>query len=145
MSTKISKLVVFLFFLFFAGIHTQAVDQGEVKEFLNQVNRPVVYRLPGTDKARVRTNITYKKDTTAEFLQMDLYTPPVRKDLIPVVILIHGGVESDDPLRPKARLRTIAPEVWATLLWSALSLRRSVYETEFDLPLSVCVCCADVL
>ena len=81
---------------------TQAVDGPRPGDrFLQQVNRPVVYRMPEADTAKVRVNISYKKDPTADFLRMDLYTPANAKSVLPIVILIHGGVESDDPLRPK--------------------------------------------
>jgi acetyl esterase/lipase len=76
-------------------------DQDKVKAFLDQVNRPVVYSITAMDQARVKRDIVYKKDASADFLRMDLYLPPDTKDLLPVVILIHGGVYSDVPLKPK--------------------------------------------
>ncbi len=50
---------------------------------------PVVYRLPGMDTVRVRTNITYKNVDETE-LQLDLYTPADEQETHPAVILIHG-------------------------------------------------------
>lgn len=82
-------------------LSAQTAASSEQQAFLDQVNRPVVYTVPGMDTVHVRTNITYKKDAAADFLRMDLYTPRVRHGLLPVVIFIHGGVEADDPIKPK--------------------------------------------
>jgi len=84
-----------------AAAQSRSSDQDQVKAFLDQVNRPLVYSIPGMDQVKVKSDIAYKKDATADFLKMDLYTPPDGKGALPVVILIHGGVESDDPLKPK--------------------------------------------
>lgn len=95
------SLLVAVAVLVSLDIRTQTSDQNALKTFLDRVNRPVVYRLPGTDQVSVNSNIVYKKDSTADFLKMDLYTTAGPKGLLPAVILIHGGVGSDVPLKPK--------------------------------------------
>ncbi|MGA7930400.1 MAG: alpha/beta hydrolase [Candidatus Sulfotelmatobacter sp.] len=84
-----------------AAAQSPSSDQDKVKAFLDQVNRPVVYSIPAMDQAKVKRDIAYKKDASADFLRMDLYLPPDTKGVLPVVILIHGGVYSDVPLKPK--------------------------------------------
>lgn len=80
----------------------QSSPQDQLKAFSNLVNAPVVYRVPGMDEVRVKTNIAYKNEPGADFLQMDLYTPAGKpKGLLPIVIFIHGGAPSNVPLRPK--------------------------------------------
>jgi acetyl esterase/lipase len=95
------RLLVNLVLSICAAAQSQSLNQDQVKSFLDQVNRPVVYSVPGMDQAQVKKGLAYKKDTSADFLQMDLYTPAGANGVLPVVILIHGGVESDDPLKPK--------------------------------------------
>jgi acetyl esterase/lipase len=63
------------------------------------VNRPVVYSISGPVK--VTTDIVYKKDATADFLKMDLYTPGEAHGPAPIVVFIHGGVPAGVPLHPK--------------------------------------------
>ena len=82
-------------------LSAQASKPDEQQAFLNLVNRPVVYQISGMDAVKVRTNIPYKKESTADFLLMDLYTPQTARGQLPIVIFIHGGVESDIPHRPK--------------------------------------------
>jgi acetyl esterase/lipase len=82
-------------------VEAQSPSDQEAKAFLDQVNKPVVYSIPGMEEAKIRSGIIYKRQTGASFLQMDLYTPASTSGLLPIVILIHGGVESDDPLKPK--------------------------------------------
>src|SRR5215469_15324308 len=82
-------------------LQAQAAKRDEQQAFLTQVNRPVVYQIPGMDSVKVRANIAYEKDAHADSLLMDLYTPPNARGPLPVVIFIHGGVEPDAPLRPK--------------------------------------------
>jgi len=80
----------------------QSSPQDQLKAFSNLVNAPVVYRVPRMDEVQVKTNIVYKKDPNADFLQMDLYTPPAKpKGSLPIVIFIHGGVPANVPLKPK--------------------------------------------
>jgi acetyl esterase/lipase len=94
-------MFVNLLFSVCTAAQSPSPDQDRVKAFLDQVNRPVVYSIPGMDQAKVKSDIAYVKDASADFLKMDLYTPADAKGHLPVVILIHGGVESDDPLKPK--------------------------------------------
>lgn len=84
-----------------SSLQAQSSKQDEIQAFLNLVNRPVVYKIPGTEEVSVKTNIAYRKEANADFLLMDLYTPPHSRGLLPVVVFIHGGVEADDPLKPK--------------------------------------------
>ena len=93
--------LVNLILLVCAAGQSPSSNQDKVKAFLDQVNRPVVYRIPAMDQAKVKRDIVYKKNASADFLRMDLYVPPDANGLIPVVILIHGGVYSDVPLNPK--------------------------------------------
>ena len=54
---------------------------------------PMVYRVPGMANAKVRENIVYK---TAEGSQLhfDLYTPAKASGATPVVIFVHGTVQT---------------------------------------------------
>jgi acetyl esterase/lipase len=87
--------------LFAVSSRAQPSQPDNVQAFMNLVNRPVVLKISGMDEVRVKDNVLYKKEANADFLLMDLYTPPNPRGLLPVVILIHGGVESDDPIKPK--------------------------------------------
>jgi acetyl esterase/lipase len=103
MRIKLTLLLplVNLIFLVCAAAQSPSWDHDKVKAFLDQINRPVVYSIPAMDQAKVKRDIAYKKDVSADFLRMDLYLPPDTKGLLPVVILIHGGIYSDVPLKPK--------------------------------------------
>jgi hypothetical protein len=74
----------------------------EEKAFLERVNRPVVYRVEGMDRVRMRKDLVYKREGPLE-LKMDISTPekPSRGERLPVVFLIHGGISADTPLLPK--------------------------------------------
>jgi acetyl esterase/lipase len=66
--------------------------------FLAMVNRPIVLTAPGADRVRVRENLTYR--TVAGRPQLaDVYVPRAGK--APIVVLVHGGVGPELPLRPK--------------------------------------------
>src|SRR5215467_4595247 len=57
-----------------------------------QLPKHVVYTVPGMDRVKSRTNLTYKRAGDAE-LKADVYSPseiPAGVTL-PVIILIHGG------------------------------------------------------
>jgi len=95
-------LIVMLISPLAARASAQSSPQDQLKAFSNLVNAPVVYRAPGMEEVQVKTNIAYKKDPSADFLQMDLYTPVAKqKRPVPIVIFIHGGVPSNVPLKPK--------------------------------------------
>ena len=70
--------------------------------YLERVNRPVVLRVPGMDRVRVRKNLIYQKDAAVE-LAMDVYTPEKTEPpgRVPAVFFIHGGVGPEFPVRPK--------------------------------------------
>ena len=101
MTITLSRLLVILLFSVCSTTQSQSSNEGQVKAFLDQVDHPVVYSVPGMDRAMERKDLVYGKDASVKFLRMDLYTPADTKVALPVVVLIHGGVGSDDPLRPK--------------------------------------------
>lgn len=57
-----------------------------------QFDQRIVYQVPGMEKVKAFTNLTYKTADTTE-LKMDIYTPPnlSQDDRLPAVIFIHGG------------------------------------------------------
>lgn len=63
------------------------------------VNRPLVYRVGGEEKVRVRKDIVYRAQPEAK---ADVYEPPdnAKGSNAPLLILIHGGVPAV-PVRPK--------------------------------------------
>lgn len=67
------------------------------------IKAKVVYQVPGMDKVKVLSDITYKEAGGKE-LKMDIYQPPDLKpgDRLPVVLYIHGGtLPPDYPVMPK--------------------------------------------
>ena len=62
-----------------------------------RVSRPVALRVPGMDSVRVQRDLAYDPDTG---LRLDAYAPP-RSGRHPVVVLLHGGVPDEVPVRPK--------------------------------------------
>ncbi|MGB6801579.1 MAG: hypothetical protein WBE31_04885, partial [Candidatus Sulfotelmatobacter sp.] len=64
--------LVNLILLVCAAAQSPSSDQDKVKAFLDQVNRPVVYSIPAMDQTKVKRDIAYKKDASADFLRMDL-------------------------------------------------------------------------
>src|SRR5947209_10424869 len=67
----------------------------EVREMARKVMMPVVYKVPGTDKVKVISNLKYTKSDDPNIL-MDLYLPPdiSPTEKRPAVIFIHGGVKT---------------------------------------------------
>ena len=68
----------------------------EVREMARKVMMPVVYKVPGTDKVKVVSNLKYTKSDDPNIL-MDLYLPPdiSPTEKRPAVIFIHGGVKTE--------------------------------------------------
>src|SRR6266481_1774930 len=62
-----------------------------------RVSRLVALRVPGMDSVRVQRDLAYDPDTG---LRLDAYAPP-RSGRHPVVVLLHGGVPDEVPVRPK--------------------------------------------
>jgi acetyl esterase/lipase len=62
------------------------------------LSRPIVYSVPGMDKADVRPGIVYKREGPDE-LKMDIYIPPnlAADARRPAVIFIHGGPLGKNP------------------------------------------------
>lgn len=71
-----------------------AAPQRSMREI---VMMPVVLKVPGTEKVKVRTDLKYT-DAADKNLLMDIYTPPdLRKgEKLPAVIFIHGGAGSEN-------------------------------------------------
>ncbi len=67
----------------------------EVREMARKVMMPVVYKVPGSDKVKVISNLKYTKSDDPNIL-MDLYLPPdiSPTEKRPAVIFIHGGVKT---------------------------------------------------
>src|SRR5207248_9529265 len=60
------------------------------------VSRPVALQVPAMDAVRIQRDLVY----TPEGRRLDAYAPP-RAGRFPVVMLLHGGVPDDVPVRPK--------------------------------------------
>lgn len=62
------------------------------------LSRPIVYSVPGMDKADARLDIIYKRDGRDE-MKMDIYIPPglAADERRPAVIFIHGGPLGQNP------------------------------------------------
>ncbi|HEV3042198.1 MAG TPA: alpha/beta hydrolase [Candidatus Angelobacter sp.] len=78
---------------------SQPPAQEQRRNLSDLVNRPVVYSVSGPVK--VTADIVYKKDATADFLKMDVFTPGDAHGPAPVVVFIHGGVPPNVPLHAK--------------------------------------------
>src|SRR2546430_5088669 len=61
-----------------------------------RVARPVALRVPGMEAVRMKRDLVYSR----EGLRLDAYVPP-RAGRFPVVMLLHGGVPDEVPVRPK--------------------------------------------
>lgn len=83
-----------LFLLFASSAFTQ-------EEF---IKARVVYQVPGMDKVKVFSDLTYKEAGGKE-LKMDIFQPPNLNpnDKLPAVLYIHGGtLPPDYPVMPKS-------------------------------------------
>jgi acetyl esterase/lipase len=85
-----SWMLIYLTVLSIAANHANAQQQGRSMREL--VMMPVVYRVPGMDKVKVKSDLKYTTINNP-FLLMDVYTPPdlAKGEKRPAVILIHGG------------------------------------------------------
>src|SRR5438105_417792 len=61
-----------------------------------RVARPVALRVPGMEAVRMKRDLVYSR----EGRRLDAYAPP-RAGRFPVVMLLHGGVPDEVPVRPK--------------------------------------------
>jgi acetyl esterase/lipase len=87
---KRSRMLICLTFLCVAANHANAQQQGRSMREL--VMMPVVYRVPGMEKVKVKSDLKYT-NINNPFLLMDVYTPPdlAKGEKRPAVLLIHGG------------------------------------------------------
>jgi acetyl esterase/lipase len=92
-------LPLLLWLVSVASAQSQPSAQEQRRDLSDLVNRPVVYSVTGPVK--VTADIVYKKDPTADFLKMDIYTPDEAHGPVPVVVFIHGGVPAGLRLHPK--------------------------------------------
>jgi len=83
-------MLICLTVLCVAANHTNAQQQGRSMREL--VMMPVVYRVPGMDKVKVKSDLKYT-NINNPFLLMDVYTQPdlAKGAKRPAVLLIHGG------------------------------------------------------
>jgi acetyl esterase/lipase len=77
----------------------QSSPQDRARAFADAVNRPLVYHVSGEEAVRVSRNLTYRHGPEAK---ADVYQPRNPGNAkTPIVILIHGGVGPEIPIRPK--------------------------------------------
>lgn len=86
-------------------IHTataddRAADTTGNAAFIAMVNRPVALKVSGSERVRVRGNLTYRT-VAGVALRADVYPAVDARGPAPLVILVHGGVGPEFPLRPK--------------------------------------------
>jgi len=74
----------------------------EDRAFMEVVNRPIVYAVPGMENVRVMRDIRYTK-TDNPNLKMDVFVPPRLSSTSrrPAIILIAGGSGKDGEYEPK--------------------------------------------
>ncbi|MCI0691464.1 alpha/beta hydrolase [candidate division KSB1 bacterium] len=101
---KILLVPVLLFFAHTAGpsLAQNRPMTDEDRAFMEIVNKPVVYRVPGMDAVKVLKDRDYKK-TNNPNLKMDVYLPPNLPSGAkrPAVVFIHGGAGEGGDYRPK--------------------------------------------
>ena len=83
-----------------ASAEDRAPDTTGNAAFLAQVDRPVVLQVPGTARVHVRENLAYRT-IEGGTLRADVYLARGVRGPAPIVILVHGGVGPEFPLRPK--------------------------------------------
>jgi acetyl esterase/lipase len=76
----------------------QPAVSDEDREFLERVNRPVILRVPGMDQVRVLRDQVYQAGPKQK---ADVYLPRRTARPAGIVILLHGGMGPEFPLRPK--------------------------------------------
>jgi len=74
-----------------------AAAEPSADDFMERVNRPVALTVPGMDRVQVLPDRPYGPGDKAH--RFDAYLPG--RPGSPVVLLIHGGVGADVPVRPK--------------------------------------------
>jgi acetyl esterase/lipase len=77
---------------------TAADNRPSDDEFLARINRPVALTVPGMNRVQVLADRPYGPGDKLH--RFDAYLP-ARRAASPVVLLVHGGVSADVPLRPK--------------------------------------------
>ncbi len=80
---------------------SQPPTEERLASFLQAVNRPVVLTKPGMDRVRIRKDVVYKLAGEVP-LKLDLYLPTDSGSSYPIIVLIHGGVSADIPVKPKS-------------------------------------------
>jgi len=96
-----NKRLIFLCFIFVPGLlNIRTIAQENQKPPVNSGQRsmreivmmPVVYKMAGTDKVKVKTNLKYTAVNNPNLL-MDVYSPPnqAKGEKRPAVIFVHGG------------------------------------------------------
>jgi hypothetical protein len=73
-SSRVSALWILFLVLVSGPVSGQEKVSNEAAAFRDRVMRPVVYRVEGMDRVRVRQDLIYKKDGSIE-LKMDISTP----------------------------------------------------------------------
>ena len=90
-----SRILILITLILLSGVPVlaQQTPQRSMREI---VMMPVVYRVPGADKVKVRENLKYTTVNDPNLL-MDVYTPPAvtKGQKLPAVIFVHGGAGSE--------------------------------------------------
>ncbi len=87
------------------GFGLLALFMAKARPAGQDLSKPMVYAVPGMEKAVVHSDLVYRRDGETE-LKMDIYEPrgTTGPDRIPAVIFVHGG-----PLPPSFQPE---PRVW---------------------------------
>jgi acetyl esterase/lipase len=83
-----------------AAADERAADTTGDAAFLAMVNRPVALEVQGAERVQVRENLPYRS-VAGGALRADVYLAARGGGPAPVVILVHGGVGPEFPVRPK--------------------------------------------
>jgi acetyl esterase/lipase len=81
------------------GLAAPPESDESARRFLDMVNRPVVIEPQPSARANVLENRAYRHDVPSALA--DVYLPRKTSGAVPIMILVHGGVGADLPLRPK--------------------------------------------